>query len=91
MGTPDEGFAVGAMYLHDTWDGKMTEDECAWPIAQKHCGNMGKGAWWPRLPSLSEVQAMTAPSYVSRRQAGRVRRLSGKGEVASRCIAKRDA
>ena len=26
-GTPEEGFEVGAMYLHDTWDGKMTEDE----------------------------------------------------------------
>ena len=35
IGTPEEGFEVGAMYLHDTWDGKMTEDERAWQTVQK--------------------------------------------------------
>ncbi len=35
IATPEEGFEVGAMHVHDTWDGKMTEDERAWQVAQK--------------------------------------------------------
>ncbi len=31
-GTLEEGFEIGAMSLHDTWDGTMTEDEHAWQI-----------------------------------------------------------
>ncbi len=52
MGTPEEGGDVGAMSLHDTWDGTMTDDECAWPMAQKNEGTHKPEAWWPLLPSL---------------------------------------
>jgi len=34
-GTPEEGCDVGAMSGHDTWNGTMTDDERAWPMAQK--------------------------------------------------------